>query len=224
MATFSLDDVKAVRTAFDCTLNDLFLTAVSGGLRHDLDNRGELPEAPLVASIPVSTRTDEEKGTWGNRLAVMYTHLATNVADPVERLRAQQEAAKVSKDEFAITTGARLENWIEVMPLPMLRGIIRLFRRLNLMGAPPSANLVVSNVPGPRQPLYAGDAKVTSFHSVGPLSVGVGLNVIVWSYVDQFNICLIAWQEAMPDVWKLTDAIGDSLDKLAKAAGAQAQS
>ncbi len=78
-------------------------------------------------------------------------------------------------------------------------------------------------MPGPRQPLYAGDARVTAFYSVGPLSVGVGLNVTVWSYVDQFNICLIACREAMPDVWKLTDAIRDSLDGLVKAASAHAQ-
>ena len=109
------------------------------------------------------------------------------------------------------------------MPLPMLRGIIRFFRRLSLMGAPPSANLVVSNVPGPRQPLYAGNSKVTGFYSVGPLSVGIGLNITVWSYVDQFNICLIACRELMPDVWKLMDAISESLDELVKAASAQRQ-
>jgi WS/DGAT/MGAT family acyltransferase len=220
MGTFSLDDVKSVRAAFGCTVNDVFLAAVSGGLRQYLDDHGELPAVPLVATVPVSTRGADEAGTWGNRLATMYTHMRTDVSDPIERLRAQQEAAAVSKAEFAVTRGARLENWIEVMPLPVLRGIIRLFRRLNKAGAPPSANLIVSNVPGPRNPLYAGRSKMTAFFSVGPISVGVGLNITVWSYVDQFNICLIACREAIPDLWKLSDAIRDSIDELVKAAGA----
>ena len=120
----------------------------------------------------------------------MYVHLRTDVDDPVERLPRAATAAAGSKAEFGITKGARLENWIEVMPLPLLRMLGRMFDRIKRLGGPSSENLIVSNVPGPRAPLYAGDAKMTAFYSVGPLNIGVGLNITVWSYVDQLNFSL----------------------------------
>jgi WS/DGAT/MGAT family acyltransferase len=221
IASASLDDVRQVRNAFDCTVNDVFLATVAGGMRRYLTSRDELPDAPLVASVPASTRADAEKYTWGNRLSKLYVRLRTDVEDPVERLMAQRGSAQAMKQEFEITRGARLENWIEVMPVPMLRWIGRTFDRVKRLGGPSSENLILSNVPGPRQPLFAGGAKLSAFYSIGPIAVGVGLNITVWSYVNQLNYCMIACREAMPDLWDLTDHIRDELGVLMKAAANQ---
>jgi len=216
--TTDFADVKKVKTAFDCTVNDVVLAVVAGSLRNYLDGRGELPDAPLVASVPISTRTEEQRGTYGNRLGKMYLSLPTDVADPVERLAAAHRSAAASKAEFADTWGARLENWLELWPPAMIRAVGGLITLVKKRGGPSSENLIISNVPGPRSPLYVGDTRVESFLSVGPLSQGVGLNVTVWSYVDQLNFALIACREAVPDLWAVTDGLRDELDHLVKVA------
>lgn len=216
--TLSLEDAKRVKNAFGATINDVFLAAVAGGLRRYLEPRGELPDQPLVASVPVSTRSEEQAGTWGNQLAKMYVSLPTHIGDPVERLQAARSAARTSKDELQVTRGARLENWIEFFPLPLLRLTARLFIRIHRHTGRATENLIVSNVPGPKQPLWAGSARLSAFYSVGPVSPGIGLNITVWSYVDQLNISLIACREAVPDLWALTDAIRESAAELIKEA------
>ena len=214
-----LDDVKAVKSALGTSINDVVLATAAGGLRQYLSARGALPDGPLVGSIPVSTRQENEKGTWGNQLAKIYVSLPTDVADPVERLRAAKVAADTAKADLARTLGSRLENWIEFLPPAVLRAIGRVFL-LQVRSGKSSENLVVSNVPGPRAPLYIGGARMDSFFSVGPLTEGVGLNITAWSYVDQFNVCLLACREAVPDLWDLTDCLRDAFEELQKAAGA----
>jgi WS/DGAT/MGAT family acyltransferase len=215
--TASLADVKAVRAAFGTTVNDVVLAAAAGGLRSYLLAHDALPAEPLVGSMPVSTRAEHERSTWGNRLAKVYVSLRTDIADPVERLRASHEAAEIAKADLARTRGARLENWIEYLPLPVLRAIGRLLVAQIDRGRS-TENLVVSNVPGPRAPLYVDGAPLESFFSVGPLTDGVGLNLTAWSYVDQLNVCLLACRESVPDLWFLTDCLRDALEELKKAA------
>ncbi|MGH9186257.1 MAG: WS/DGAT/MGAT family O-acyltransferase [Acidimicrobiales bacterium] len=212
-----LDDARAVKDAFGCTINDVFLATVAGALRRYLDERGVLPAAPLVGGVPVSIRTPEQAGTWGNRLAMMYVSLRSDIDDPIERLRAAQAASQASKDDFERTRGARIENWIEFMPVSLARLILRRYGALARRGGPSAVNVVVSNVPGPRTPLYANDARMEAFYSIGPLNIGVGLNITVWSYVDQLNFSLLACREAVPDLWTLTDFLRDGVAELRKA-------
>ena len=93
--TLSLTTVKAIKKATDTTVNDVVVTMCAGALRPLLDERGELPDDPLVAMIPVSVRTAEERGTFGNRVSTMAVAIPTNVADPLERLRDAHEALRV---------------------------------------------------------------------------------------------------------------------------------
>ena len=84
----------------------------------------------------------------------------------------------------------------------------------------PPINLVVSNVPGPDVPLYIAGARLVSLYSMGPILEGIGLNITVWSYLDQLNWGVVSRREAMPDLWDFAADLHDALDELRKAAAA----
>jgi len=134
------------------------------------------------------------------------------------RSRAASRAAAVAKAHLAETRGSRIEDWIEELPA----GLLRLFGRRFLLPASarrPTANTVISNVPGPRNALYLSGAPVEAFYSVGPLLPGVGLNITAWSYVDQLNVSFLVCRELVPDLWGLVAAVSDAFDELVKVAG-----
>jgi WS/DGAT/MGAT family acyltransferase len=219
VATVDLESVRAVRSAFGTTINDVMLAAVAGGLRTYLQAHDSLPDSPLVASLPVSTREEGERPAWGNHLAQIFVTLPTHVADPAERLRAASASADLAKSHLAETRGTRIEDWIEALPAPLLR----LFGRRFLLPASARrapANVVISNVPGPRAPLYLSGGPVDAFYSIGPLLPGVGLNITAWSYVNQLNVSFLACRELVPDLWSLVDAVRESFSELEKAAEA----
>ena len=85
-------------------------------------------------------------------------------------------------------------------------------------GRPSIANLTISKVPGPSEPLYYGKSRLESFYSVGPVLEGIGLNITVWSYVDRLAVGVIACRDALPDAWEIVDAIRESLVELVKIA------
>jgi WS/DGAT/MGAT family acyltransferase len=213
IASFSFADVRAVRAAFGTTVNDVVLAVAAGALRRYLERHGALPAGPLVGGMPVSVRTEAEQGTWGNRIVQIYVSLPTDVADPVERLAAAHRSATAAKADLEATRGARLENWLELLPLPVLKAIGRIFVRQVRAGRSPN-NVTISNVPGPRSPLFIDGAPVEAFYSVGPLMSGTGLNITAWSYVDQLNVAILACRELVPDLWDLVDLLRDELDVL----------
>ncbi len=214
--SFSLDDAKAVKTAFGCTLNDVLLAVVAGALRSRLRARGELPERPLITSVPVSTRS--EARTFGNSTGAWYVALPTHLADPAQRVRAIQRAVAISRQEFDDTRGARLPDWMELFPPLILKQIFgRLPRVLLELGRPPMSNLIVSNVRGPAEPLFYDGARMTAFYSVGPLLEGVGLNCTTWSYAGRLEVALIACRDAVPDLWELAEELGVAFQELIKA-------
>ena len=93
-----LDDVKIIKNTFGCTVNDVVVALCAAGLRSWLDERGELPSEPLLGIIPVSVRTREQMGTFGNQVSAMTVELPTNVADPGQRLRRVSETMNAAKN------------------------------------------------------------------------------------------------------------------------------
>jgi Zn-dependent protease with chaperone function len=156
---------------------------------------------------------------YGNSTGAWYVHLPTHLDDPAARVRAVQRSVQISREEFADTRGARLTDWMELFPPVVLKQI---FSRLPLLllkaGRAPMANLIVSNVRGPGEPLSYGGALMTGFYSVGPLLEGVALNVTSWSYADRLNVSLLGCRAAVPDIWELSDEIGVAFEELLKAA------
>ena len=216
MSTLSLVDVKTVKNAFDVSVNDVVLAIVAGALRRYLEERHELPDRPLVAGVPVSTAADPER-LGGNKVSNMFTALRTDIADPVERLRAIHDVTKAAKEFHNVLGSEMLRDWSEITPPRPFAWFMRFYSRRGYASRHrPPINLVVSNVPGPPTPLTIADARIVAIYSMGPILEGIGLNVTVWSYVDSLNFGIVTCPEFAPDLGSLTDALGDELAELVK--------
>jgi diacylglycerol O-acyltransferase len=217
MTTLSLADVKAVKSAFGVTLNDVVLAVCAGALRRYLADRRELPRRPLIAGVPVSTSAETRLG--GNRVSNMFVNLRTDIEDPAARLRAIRESAKAGKAVHGLLGTEMLADWSQLAPPRPFAWFMRLYsRRAWASRHRPPINLVISNVPGPPAPLSIAGARLESLSSVGPILEGIGLNITVWSYVGTMNFGIVACRDHMPDAWRLADALRESLEELSKAA------
>ena len=215
-ATLSLDEVKAVKTAFGVTLNDVVLGIVAGSLRAWLEKRDALPTKPLVAGVPVSTDDPGEiSRLGGNKVSNLFTSLRTDLEDPVARLHAIHEVTSAAKVVHNLLGADMMADWSEYTPPRPYAAFMRLYGRLRLADKhKPPINLVVSNVPGPREPLYTAGARLDGIYSVGPIVEGVGLNVTVWSYCGQLNVGVIACREHVRDPHEITDGMAAALAEL----------
>lgn len=220
--SLSLPDVKAVRAAFGVTVNDVVLAVVGGAMRGYLDKRGELPDRPLVAGVPVSTdRPGDDRRLGGNKVSNLFTTLATDQADPVARLRAVHAITSEAKIVQTLFGEETLADWVQYTPPKPYAWFMRQYSRLRIADHhPPPINLVVSNVPGPREPLFAGGARLVELYSVGPILEGIGVNVTVWSYLDQLYVGLLGCRETLPDADSIVEGMHAALDELVEAASA----
>ena len=218
--TLALEDFKKVKSALGVSLNDIVLAVAGGSLRRYLDGRGERLAKSLVAAVPVSSDKPEDVARLGgNKVSNMFTTLATDVADPVARVRAIHEVTKEAKVAQNILGADTMANWLEYAPPRPFNWFMRTYSRRGLAARHrPPINLVVSNVPGPRASLYIAGAKLVALYSVGPILEGIGLNITVWSYMDQMNFAAIACKDLLPEVHRITDGLPDALDELSKAA------
>jgi len=218
----SLDDIKYVKRAFGTTVNDVVLAVCSGALRRYLEQLGEPPSKSLMAVVPVSVRSDDEKDIPGsNKVSAMFTSLASDLDDPVERLRRIHEVNKGAKREHNAIGAGMLQDWAKFAAPTTFSLAARLYSALNLAERmAPVHNLVISNVPGPPFPLYFGGAKLVAMYPLGPVFHGAALNITVVSYQDTVCWGMIAAREALPSLWDLAAAIPDALAELRKAADA----
>ncbi len=176
-------------------------------LRQFLLDRDELPEASLVAMVPVSVH-DRSDRPGRNQVSGMFTKLETHIADPAERLKAIAEANTTAKEHSSAIGGATLlQDWSQFAG-PAVFGIaMRVYARSRLTEARPVHNLVVSNVPGPQIPLYFLGAEVSAMYPLGgPIFHGSGLNITVMSLNGKLDVGLISCPpELLPDLWDLAD-------------------
>ena len=215
----SLDAVKAIKSTYRATVNDVVIAACAGGLRTWLELHEALPNDPLVALVPVSVRTGEETDRWTNRVSMLTAVLPTDEPDPVKRIARVHEAMSQSKELFRALPAERLTDAAEFPPPAVFARAMRLSARLRLGSRLSPGNLVISNVPGPREPLYAAGAKLEHYYPVSVITEGQGLNITVHSYLDRLDFGLVSSPELMPDVDALLDAILLQVDELAERAG-----
>jgi diacylglycerol O-acyltransferase len=209
-----LAEVKAVKNAHGCTVNDVVVAICAGAVRRWLVEHDELPDTPLVAQIPVSVRTEEQVGTYGNRIGMLSAPIFSNIVDPVERLAMTHEALLSAKERHKALPAQLLQDATQFIPPAVFARAARVSFSLAATRTP-IWNLVVSNVPGPQFPLYCCGARMVAHYPVSVITDGLGLNITVMSYCGFLDIGIVSDREQMRDVWKLIDWLRESLDELA---------
>jgi diacylglycerol O-acyltransferase / wax synthase len=213
----SLDTVKQIKSELGVTVNDVVMAVCAGGLRTWLQIHGALVDEPLVALVPVSTRTGEETDKWTNRVSMLTTTLPVDEQDPIERVRKVHDAMASSKELFKALPADLMTDFAEFPPPAVFARAMRLSARLHLGQRLSPGNLVISNVPGARTPLYAAGARMLHYYPVSTIVEGQGLNITVQSYLDILDFGLVSCRELVPDLAVLLDAILNEIESLAKA-------
>lgn len=214
----SLQLVKGVKNALGATVNDVIMAACAGGLRTWLEAHDALPDGPLVAMVPVSIRTGDETEKWTNRVSGIFASLPTDEPDPLQRVARVHDGMVDAKQLFDAVPADALTDFAQFPPPVVFARAMRTATRLTTRFALP-VNVVISNVPGPRQPLYTAGARLLHYYPVSTIVDGQGLNITVQSYLDTLDFGLIACRELVPDLWDMLDAIIDDLEALGKATG-----
>jgi diacylglycerol O-acyltransferase len=211
----SLDDFKTVKNAHGATVNDVVVSVCAGAVRRWLIEHDDLPDSPLVAQVPVSVRTDEEFGTYGNRILLMPAVFHTEEPDPVERLRKTHEALSEMKERRGALPAELLQDANHFVPPAVFARAARLtFAFSTSRPGRPTWNLVVSNVPGPQFPLYMAGARLEANYPVSVITDGMGLNITVMSYMGHMDFGIVADRDQMPDVDILLDHLREELEAL----------
>jgi len=221
MRSTALGNIKALKDATGCTVNDVVMAICTGALREYLLLHDALPEAPLRAMVPVSIRTGDEEDPWTNRVGGIIADIPTNCSDPLERLRRCHEAMNEAKLQMDVLPAEDIAELAQVAPPLAATAAMRLQSRLRLADRVTlPMNVVISNVPGPRHALYFAGAKMTNYIPVSMIADDMGLNITVHSYLDRLEFGLIADRELVPDLWDLVDLHIDEIAVLFEATGA----
>lgn len=220
VCTLPLNDLKAVKNAFGVSVNDVVLCVCSESLRNYLIAKKELPSRSLIAAVPVSVRGNGEKG--GNRIMMTRTALATDIADPVARLESlSARMAGVKRTMKAIPARLMLD-WVHAPPPSIMAQAARLYENFSIQDlVNPPFNLMVSNVPGPKQPLYLNGGRVEAHYPISIPYHGLACNITVFSYQDNLDVGITAHRGTVPDVEQLTEGMAAALAQLLQRARQQ---
>lgn len=213
--SLSLPAAKRIARQAGAKLNDVILTICAGALRNYLHEHDSLPRRAMNAFVPISAR---ELGNidMATQVTGMICTLATDIADPAERLRtiveSTQNSKRISNELKDVLTGD-----VSFIGAPMIvPALARLFGASHAANwTRPLCNLIISNVPGPPVPLYCAQARVCAMYPVSIPTHGMALNITVQSYLDHLDFGLIADRRALPDVDVLADYLQPCLDSLA---------
>ncbi|MGW5435748.1 WS/DGAT/MGAT family O-acyltransferase [Nocardia asteroides] len=212
--TWSMDRIKQVKKATGTTVNDVVLAMSAGALRSYLLERDALPDKPMIALVPMSLRDAEDTDTQGVKIAALLCNLGTDVADPLERLRVVSESTRRNKEVYRSLTPTQTLAVAGLMLSPLAAMLLPGFASV---GTPPF-NIVISNVPGSRDPLYWNGARLDASY---PLSIpldGQAVNITLTSNGDNLDFGLVGCRRTLPDLHRLLDHLEDSLAALEDAA------
>lgn len=198
---------KAVARRFDATSNDVVLAACGGALRRYLLALGELPDRPLIAAVPVSTRRDNRDS--GNEIAFALSHLGTHIAEPVPRLRAVKACMDYNKAVLRTLKPSQLLAYEGLMFAP---GALNLLAGLHRQRA--IVNLTISYVQAPRRPLYWQGCALDGLYPVSLIINGVALNITLVARGDVLDFGLIGCRKTLPHLQRLLDDLEDSISEL----------
>jgi WS/DGAT/MGAT family acyltransferase len=210
-----LSEVKAIKDHFGVTVNDVVMTIVAGGLRSWLQRYDDLPATALAAMVPVSVRDEQQPGAFGNRIVMMIPPVFSNEPDPARRLTRTHQAMRALKDRHRAVPATLLQDANHFIP-PIL--LARAAKTAALVATRYSrhagANLIVSNIPGAREPQFLAGARLEGHYPLSAIFHGMGLNVTVVSYQDQLDWGVVCDPEQGVEAQALLEALRDAQREL----------
>ena len=211
-----LDEVQRVARGHGASLNDVVLALCAGALRELLLDARALPRKALVAAMPVSLRHKGD-GAANNQVSMVQCTLATDLADPLDRLRAIQASTARIKQRLAAFRGLIPTDFPGLAAPIWAAGLSRLWSAGRIAERLPAlANVAISNVPGPPVPLYLAGARVRHYHPVSIVTHGLAFNITVQSYAGQLEFGLTAARDVVARPERVAGAIAAALTELSE--------
>jgi WS/DGAT/MGAT family acyltransferase len=203
--------VRRIRKRFGGTINDVVLSVLAGGLHHYLVAGGRSTRGlELVALVPVSLRDAEAARQLGNRISGMLVPLCVDPTEEVPRLAATRATTDRLKQRAAWTGIDALLGALDEVPAPLV-ALLGSSLRLGRL-----ANLIATNVPGPRETRWLAERRVEAIYPIVPITDGIGLGLAVFSYDDWLHVGLNAGADLVPDLDKLRHGIEVAFERLAR--------
>ncbi|MCV7279563.1 wax ester/triacylglycerol synthase family O-acyltransferase [Mycolicibacterium flavescens] len=215
-APLLLPEVKETARALGVTLNDIVLATAAGALRTLLLRHDGAADEPLIAGVPVCTNPSPDRLT-GNEFTYMMPSLPVHIDDPLQRVELTAVATEIAKENHRLLGPTVLPAWMAYLPPALAPRFFRMQARRMQSGA--VMNLTISNVAGPRERGDLAGGAITEIYSVGPVVTGSGLNITVWSYVDQLAISVLTDDRTLDDPHEATDAMLAAFAEIRRAAG-----
>ena len=207
-----LERVKEIKHARGTTVNDVIMAITAGAVRRHLMEVGALPERPLQAMVPISVRSSGEQG--GNRVTTMVGLVPTHLAHPLARLDWVADQMRTAKEHDAVPADVLADVSSMAAPVVAARAarVVTRLRWANRLRLP--FNMVISNIPGPRVPLYVAGARVKHMIPVSAIHDGVGFNVTIISHEQDVDVGLVADREMIDDLWHVAGLFEESAKEL----------
>lgn len=214
-AILSFDRINTLRKIMNVSINDVILAICAGGIRRYLQEKEKLPVQPLVANVPISIRVKGEKQEMNNQISNMLVRIATHIKDPIERLEYIQEQTNMGKTRHKAVGAKALSKMADAVPFGLANLAAGLYTKYNIKEFHrPPFNVTITNVPGPKGPLYLRGHKILSIFGLTPVLDGFGLIIAAFSYNGLVSLTTTSDAKTMPDADVFSRYIRESANEL----------
>ncbi|GAA5187768.1 wax ester/triacylglycerol synthase family O-acyltransferase [Acinetobacter kookii] len=210
--SFELGRLSKIAKALGVTINDVVLAICSGALREYLISHHALPKKPLIAMVPASIRDDDSEVS--NRITMILANLGTHKDTPLERLQIIRRSVLNAKQRFKRMNSNQILNYSA-----LVYGAAGLNIVSGMMPKRQAFNIVISNVPGPREPLYWNGAKLDALYPASIVLDGQALNITMTSYLDKLEVGLTGCRNALPKMQNLLTHLEDEIQRFEEIVG-----
>lgn len=204
--SFEFSRLRLISKALGVTINDIVLAICSGALREYLLTQNALPKKPLIAMVPASVRSDDSDVS--NRITMILANLGTHKDDPLERLKTVRRSVLSAKERFKRMNANQILNYSA-----FVYGLAGFNIASGLMPKRQAFNVIISNVPGPQEPLYWNGARLEALYPASIVLDGQALNITMTSYMDKLEVGLTACRNSLPKMQNLLTHLEDEIQR-----------
>lgn len=204
--SFEFSRLRHISKALGVTINDIVLAICSGALREYLLTQNALPKKPLIAMVPASVRSDDSDVS--NRITMILANLGTHKDDPLERLKTVRRSVLSAKERFKRMNANQILNYSA-----FVYGLAGFNIASGLMPKRQAFNVIISNVPGPQEPLYWNGARLEALYPASIVLDGQALNITMTSYMDKLEVGLTACRNALPKMQNLLTHLEEEIQR-----------